>query len=163
MFDLVADVERYHEFVPLCRRHVIRSREKRGELEILITDMTVAYAFVSETVRSRVTLDRANRRILVEGIGGPLRRLRTLWTFDPRPDGTCDVDFDLSYEFASRALALLMGAVFEAAFSRFVEAFQRRADAVYGGEPPASTPNAVKPRLRGSRFRARGSSKLSAL
>ena len=125
-------MERYPAFVPLCERHVIRSRRKCGEAEILITEMTVAYALFRETFRTRVTLDRQSGRILVHAIEGPLRQLETRWTFQPRQDGSCDVGFYLSYELASRTLALLMGAVFDAAFARFVEAFERRADIVYG-------------------------------
>jgi coenzyme Q-binding protein COQ10 len=147
MFDLVADVERYPEFVPLCLKHVIRSREGRAGVEMMITDMTVAYAIFRETYRSRVTLDRAKGRILVEASNGPLRRLRTLWMFDPRPDGTCDVGFDLSYELASGTLAVLMGSVLEGAFGRFAQAFQRRADVVYGRRRAAASP-VRPPRLR---------------
>jgi len=132
MFDLVADVERYPEFVPLCQRHTVASRKKCGGSEILMTDMTVAYRIFRETHRSRVTLDRANGRILIGSVDGPLRQLRTLWTFQPRDDDSCDVGFDLTYEFASQPLALLMGGVFDAAFGRFVQAFERRADIVYG-------------------------------
>ena len=132
MFDLVADVERYPAFVPLCERHVIRSRKKYAEIEILMTEMTVAYKIFRESILSRVTLDRVNGRIVVEAVDGPLRELETHWTFQARDDGSCDVGFSLSYELASRTLALLMGAVFDAAFSRFVEAFQRRADVIYG-------------------------------
>jgi coenzyme Q-binding protein COQ10 len=141
MFDLVADVERYHEFVPLCLRHAIVSRETRGEGEVLMTDMTVACGICRESFRSRVTLDRANGFILVESADGPLRRLRTRWTFHSQSDGSCNVGFHLQYEFASRALALLMGPVFDVAFGRFVQAFERRADAVYGRQharPPRS-------------------------
>jgi coenzyme Q-binding protein COQ10 len=145
MFDLVADVERYSEFVPLCERHVIRCREKRGETEVLTTGMTVAYRIFRETFTSRVELDRAGRCILVESTNGPLRRLRTRWTFQSRSDGSCDVEFDLSYEIASRMLALLMGAVFDGAFSRYVQAFEHRADIVYRrrqhGSFPAATAN----------------------
>jgi coenzyme Q-binding protein COQ10 len=142
MFDLVADIERYHEFVPLCQRHIIASRKKCGDTEILMTDMTVAYQIFRETHRSRVTLDRANGRILVESVDGPLRRLRTLWTFQSRDDDSCDVGFDLSYEFASPMLALLLGRVFDAAFSRFVQAFESRADVVYDRceRPPINRP-----------------------
>ena len=131
MFDLVADVEHYHEFVPLCLRHAILSRETRAETEILMTDMTVACGIYRESFTSRVTLDRAHGCILVESTDGPLRQLRTRWTFQSRSDGSCDVGFHLHYELASRTLALLMGAVFNAAFGRFVEAFRRRADIVY--------------------------------
>jgi coenzyme Q-binding protein COQ10 len=140
MFDLVADVERYSEFVPLCQKHTIRSRKKCGDREIMITDMTVAYQVFRETHQSRVTLDRANGRILVESADGPLRRLRTVWTFRSRDADSCDVGFDLSYEFASPMLGLLLGGIFDAAFSRFVQAFERRADAVYGGREPVIIP-----------------------
>ena len=131
MFDLVADVERYSEFVPLCLRHVVRSRGKSANAEILITDMTVACGIWRETFLSRVMLDRPNGCILVESTDGPLRRLQTRWTFQSRSAGSCDVGFHLSYELASRTLALLMGPVFDAAFARFVQAFERRADAIY--------------------------------
>jgi coenzyme Q-binding protein COQ10 len=140
MFDLVADVERYPEFVPLCLKHVIRSREERAGVEIMITDMTVACAIFRETYSSRVTLDRMKGRIVVEASTGPLRELTTLWTFDSRPDGTCDVGFDLSYELASGTLAVLMGSVLEGAFGRFARAFQRRADVVYGRRRAAGPP-----------------------
>jgi coenzyme Q-binding protein COQ10 len=132
MFDLVADVERYPEFVPLCQKHVIVSRRKCGNNEVLITDMTVGYEIFRETIRSRDTLDRNDGRILVEAIDGPLRRLRTLWTFQPRDDESCDVGFDLSYAFASPVLALLLAGMFDAVFSRLVQAFEHRADIVYG-------------------------------
>jgi coenzyme Q-binding protein COQ10 len=150
MFDLVADVERYPAFVPLCERHVIRSRTECGETELLTTDMTVAYKIFRETFRSRVTLDRDAGRIVVRAVDGPLRELETRWRFRARDDGSCDVGFYLSYELASGTLALLMGAVFGAAFARFVEAFQRRADIVYGRRlvaevRPGKSPRPARP------------------
>jgi coenzyme Q-binding protein COQ10 len=132
MFDLVADVERYHEFVPLCLRHAILSRESRPDCEILMTDMTVECGIYRESYVSRVVLDRANRRILIESSHKPLRELRTQWTFQPRADHSCEVGFYLHYELASRTLALLVGAILNVAFGRFVQAFERRADRVYG-------------------------------
>lgn len=135
MFELVADVERYPEFVPLCRRHAIRSREQRAGIEILTTDITVAYKIFRETFRNRVTLDRANGRLAVDSSDRPLRHLQVRWTFEALDAGSCDVGFRLSYELASRTLALLMGAVFDAAFARFAQAFERRADIVYGRPP----------------------------
>jgi len=132
MFDLVADIERYGEFVPFCRKQELVSRAKCADGEVLTTDMTVAGGLLCETFRSRVLLDRSHGRILVESADGPMRRLKALWTFQPRADGSCDVGFDLSYEFTSRTLALLLGGMFEAAFGCFVQAFERRADLVYG-------------------------------
>src|SRR5712691_10214197 len=133
MFDLVADVERYPEFVPLCRSLKLRKRIPEPEgVEILVADMTVAYRLVRETFTSRVTLDRPNLQILVEYLQGPFSRLENRWTFHPTGEHTCKVEFFISYEFKSRTLGLLMGAMFDAAFRRFAAAFEHRADAVFG-------------------------------
>src|SRR2546427_13035489 len=132
MFDLVADVERYPEFVPLCRALKVRQRISEPEgVEILVADMTVAYKFVHETFTSRVTLDHPNLQILVEYLRGPFRNLENRWSFHPTGEHTCEVEFFISYEFKSRALGLLMGSMFDAAFRRFAAAFERRADVVY--------------------------------
>ncbi len=136
MFDLVADVERYPEFVPLCRALRIRTRSKTAEdTEILVAQMTVAYKLLSETFTSRVTLDRPNLQILVEYLEGPFSRLQNRWAFHAHGSRSCDVEFFISYEFKSRTLALLMGTMFDAAFRRFSAAFERRADQVYGTHP----------------------------
>ena len=131
MFELVADMERYPEFVPLCVRNVLRSRELSGASEVVTSEMTVAYALFRETFRNRITLDRANRRILIESTDGPLRQLRIEWTFRLQADDSCEVGFRLNYELASHTPALLMGSIFDAAFSRLAAAFERRADVVY--------------------------------
>jgi coenzyme Q-binding protein COQ10 len=132
MFDLVADVEHYPEFVPLCRSLKVRKRIPEPEgVEILVADMTVAYKFVRENFTSRVTLDRPNLLILVEYLEGPFSRLENRWAFHPTGEQSCDVEFFISYDFKSRTLGLLMGTMFDAAFRRFAAAFERRADAVY--------------------------------
>jgi coenzyme Q-binding protein COQ10 len=132
MFDLVADVERYPEFVPLCRSLKVRKRIPEPEgVEILVADMTVAYKFVRETFTSRVTLDRPNLQILVEYLEGPFSRLENRWIFHPTGEQSCEVEFFIAYEFKSRTLGLLMGGIFDAAFRRFAAAFERRADTVY--------------------------------
>ena len=133
MFDLVADVERYPQFVPLCRDLRIRSRSRTSEgVEVVVADMTVAYKLLHETFQSRVTLDRPNLQILVEYLNGPFSRMENRWDFHPVGEQLCDVEFFISYEFKSRMFAMLMGAMFETAFRRFSQAFERRADEVYG-------------------------------
>jgi coenzyme Q-binding protein COQ10 len=133
MFNLVADVEHYPEFVPLCRTLSVRKRTSDGEgREIIIADMTVAYKLVRETFTSRVTLDRKKLEILVEYLEGPFQKMNNRWTFSPAGAAACDVEFFIAYEFRSRTLGLLMGAMFDAAFRRFAAAFERRADKVYG-------------------------------
>src|SRR4030081_839604 len=134
MFDLVADVGRYPEFVPLCRSLKVRQRIPEPEgVEILVADMTVAYRFIRETFTSRVTLDRPNLQILVEYLDGPFSRLENRWTFRSTGERRCDVEFFISYEFKSRMLALLMGSMFDLAFGRFADAFEQRSDLVYLG------------------------------
>ncbi len=132
MFDLVADVERYPEFVPLCQSLKVRKRTQVAGKDVIVADMTVAYKMIRETFASRVTLDRPNLEILVEYLEGPFCRLNNRWKFRPAGDRVCDVDFFIAYEFRSRTLGMLMGAVFDAAFRRFAGAFERRADQVYG-------------------------------
>jgi coenzyme Q-binding protein COQ10 len=133
MFELVADVERYPEFVPLCKSLKIRRRMPKPDgTEVIVADMTVSFKLVRETFTSQVTLDRANLKILVEYLRGPFNNLENRWTFEPKGDNACDVGFFLSYEFKSRMLALLMGTMFETAFARFSTAFEKRADAIYG-------------------------------
>jgi len=133
MFDLVADVERYPEFVPLCQSlKILRRTQSEEGIETIVASMTVAYKLVREAFTSRVTLDHANLEILVEYLEGPFSRLENRWDFHPVSDQSCDVEFFISYEFKSRVLGMLMGAMFEAAFRRFAEAFERRADKVYG-------------------------------
>jgi len=133
MFDLVADVERYPEFVPLCSSLKVRRRIEGPEgVEILVADMTVAYKVVHESFVSRVALDRPNLQILVEYLEGPFSHLENRWTFHPKGERTCEIEFFISYEFKSRVLGMLMGSMFDLAFRRFASAFEQRADKIYG-------------------------------
>lgn len=136
MFDLVADVERYPEFLPFCKSLVLRKRSTDAEgREVIVADMAVGYKAINERFTSRVTLDRGKGRILVEYIDGPFSFLENKWTFLPDtsrgPQGA-SVDFFITYEFRSRMLAMLAGAVFDRIFRIFAEAFEGRADQVYG-------------------------------
>src|SRR5882757_8981920 len=132
MFDLVADVERYPEFVPLCRAMRVMRRTKTEDREVIVAQMTVAYKLIRETFTSRVTLDRERLQILVEYLDGPFSRMENQWHFHEVSEATCDVEFFIAYEFKSRTLGLLMGSVFDAAFRRFASAFEHRADLVFG-------------------------------
>lgn len=133
MFELVADIESYPRFVPLCRALRVRRRDENYGKLTLIADMEVGYKAIRETFTSRVTCDRSASKILVEYIDGPFKHLENFWTFLDRDEGrTCLVDFRIAYEFKSRALGLIMGGMFDAAFRKFAEAFEHRADIVYG-------------------------------
>jgi coenzyme Q-binding protein COQ10 len=132
MFDLVADVEKYPLFVPLCRTLKVRSRTQKDNETIVIAEMTVAYKLIQQTFTSRVTLDNSNLKILVEYLDGPFSRLQNRWTFQPTGEGASEIEFFIDYEFKSRTLALLMCAMFDTAFRKFAGAFEKRADEIYG-------------------------------
>lgn len=136
MFDLVADVERYPEFVPLCAAMKIRRREKEGACDAVVATMTVAYKMFRESFTSRVVLDRDAGEIRVSYLDGPFKHLENRWTFRDAGQDACEVGFSISYEFRSKMLASLMGTVFDHAFRKFATAFEDRADKIYGKNTP---------------------------
>ncbi|HET9618884.1 MAG TPA: SRPBCC family protein [Pseudolabrys sp.] len=133
MFDLVADIERYPEFVPLCAGMRVKSRAGKDEgVCVIVAVMTVAYKLIHQSFTSRVTLDRARLTILVEYLDGPFSRMQNRWTFRQTSETSSDVEFFIDYEFRSRTFAMLAGAVFDTVFRRMAAAFEKRADQVYG-------------------------------
>ena len=133
MFDLVADIERYPEFVPLCAGMKVRSRTDKGEgVSVVVAVMTIAYKLIHQSFTSRATLDRDKLTILVEYLDGPFSRMQNRWAFHAKTETSCEVEFFIDYEFRSRAFAMLAGAVFDTVFRRMAAAFEKRADVVYG-------------------------------
>jgi len=132
LFALVADVERYPEFLPWCVAARIRSRDEN----VLTADLVIGFKMVRERFTSRVTLGRPDR-IDVEYTEGPLRYLNNHWGFEPK-EGGCVIDFFVDFEFKSMILQKLIGALFNEATRRMVGAFETRAHALYGpGGPQA--------------------------
>jgi len=127
MFDLVADVERYPEFLPWCVGARIRERDGNK----ILADLMIGYRMVRERFTSRVVLDRA-RRIDVSYTEGPFNYLTNHWLFVPRHGCGCLIDFHVDFEFRSRLLQTLMGVFFNEAVRRMVGAFETRAHALYG-------------------------------
>ena len=134
MFALVADVETYPQFLPLCEALTVRSRKERDGRTILVADMSIGYKAIRETFSTQVLLKPDENAIDVKYIDGPFKYLSNVWRFDPA-DGGCEVHFFIDYEFKSRTLGMLMGAMFDTAFRRFATAFEQRADQVYGRKP----------------------------
>jgi coenzyme Q-binding protein COQ10 len=131
MLDLVADVESYPQFFPLCEALKVRSRQDDGDRTLLVADMTVGYKAFRETITSRVAIDRAGMTVAADLVDGPFRHLENRWAFADAPGGA-DVRFSIAYEFKSMLLQMVVGAVFDQAFRRCVEAFETRAREVYG-------------------------------
>ena len=136
LFDLVADVERYPEFLPWCVGARIRSRTAKE----LHADLTIGFGPFRESFTSRVDLDRP-RTAHVRYERGPFRYMNNKWTFNPHPKG-CAVDFFVEFEFRSRLLQAAIGVVFNEAVRLMVSAFLKRAKEVYG--PPVATTEPVK-------------------
>ncbi len=131
LFDLVADVGCYPQFLPWCVGARVKSRTETD----LAADLTVGFGPFRESFTSRVTLDRPNR-VTVRYENGPFRYLNNHWDFSPHPTG-CKVDFFVDFEFRSRILQAAIGVVFHEAVRRMVNAFLTRARAVYGPTPLA--------------------------
>lgn len=131
MFALVADTEKYPEFLPLCEALVVKSRKEREGKSLLVADMTVGYKAIRETFTSQVLIDPQALAIDVQYLNGPFKYLNNRWTFDEAAGG-CNVVFHIDYEFKSRMLGMLMGSMFDVAFRRFSAAFEERADKIYG-------------------------------
>lgn len=132
MFALVADIERYPLFVPLCESLTVRRRSPGPKGETIIADMTVAYRFLRESFITRVDLVPDERRILVNYVDGPFRHLENEWRFVPLAEQASEIVFKLEYEFRSIPLEMLMGAMFDRAFRKFVTAFEARAALIHG-------------------------------
>ncbi|KAB7739350.1 type II toxin-antitoxin system RatA family toxin [Parvibaculum sedimenti] len=132
MFALVAEIERYPEFLPWCAGARIRKRERAGDKEIVTADLIVAYKVFREQFTSRVTLDPKARKVDVEYVQGPFKNLVNKWEFEPLPDGGSCIHFFIDFEFRSATLQALISGFFTKAFTRMMQAFIDRADVLHG-------------------------------
>ncbi|MBC7799608.1 MAG: type II toxin-antitoxin system RatA family toxin [Gemmatimonadaceae bacterium] len=131
MFDLVADVGKYPQFLPWCAGARVRSRTET----LLVADLTIGFGPFRESFTSRVDLDRPHK-VQVKYENGPFRYLNNQWTFEVHPKG-CNVKFFVDFEFKSRILKAAIGVVFNEAVKLMVNSFLKRARDVYGN--PSAT------------------------
>jgi coenzyme Q-binding protein COQ10 len=137
MFDLVADVRRYPEFLPWCVGARVLTRTE----EELVADLTIGFRMFRESFRSRVALERPGEvRVTYEN--GPFRYLNNTWKFKPAPQG-CEIDFFVDFEFRSQLLQAVIGVVFNEATRVMVRSFERRAMSLYGRRAPAPSTTAA--------------------
>ena len=130
MYDLVADVETYPDFLPWCAAIRIRKVTKDSHKTIIEADLIIAFKVFRERFGSRVTLKAEKFSIDVEYLDGPFKYLNNHWIFRD-VDGGCEADFFVDFEFKSRVLQALIGVVFNEAMQRIVKAFEMRADDLY--------------------------------
>jgi len=127
MFDLVADVARYPEFLPW----VVATRVKSDDGTEMVADMLVGFKALREKFTSRVHKERPHH-LRVQYVDGPLRDLDNTWTFRDRPEGGCQIDFSVDFTFKNKMFEMLAGQYFDRAFRKMVAAFETRADELYG-------------------------------
>ncbi len=133
MYDLIADINAYPQFLPWCVGARIRKRTMMPDgSEVLDADLVISFKLFREKFGSRVTLYPDERRIDVEYLDGPFRYLNNHWQFTQLEDGTCEVDFFVDFEFKSAMLQAVIGVVFNEAMQRIVRAFEQRAQDLYG-------------------------------
>ena len=133
MYDLIADVGSYPQFLPWCAASRIRKRTPKGDTEIIEAELVISFKVFREGFGSRVTLSPKVRKIDVEYLDGPFKYLNNHWVFTDC-DGGCAVDFFVDFEFKSKILQSIIGVVFVEAMQRIVGAFEARADSLYNSE-----------------------------
>lgn len=131
MYDLVADIAKYPEFIPWCAAARIRSRQDIPEGEVVEADLVVAFKVFRERFGSRVQLFPQKRQIITDYLDGPFKHMHSTWDFCD-VEGGCRVDFHVDFEFRNFVLQKMIGLVFQEAMDRIVRAFETRAHNVYG-------------------------------
>jgi coenzyme Q-binding protein COQ10 len=140
MYALVADIEAYPQFLPLCTGLTILRRRPMGEAEELTARMSVGYKSIAENFTTQVVTNPAERTIDVSYLDGPFKHLNNRWRFIDDGRGSV-VDFFIDYEFRSKLLGVLMGSMFDQAFRRFTQAFEERAAKIYGSASSETASN----------------------
>jgi coenzyme Q-binding protein COQ10 len=127
LFVLVSEVERYHEFLPWCKGARITERGK----DFIKADLVIGYKIIQEKFTSRVTFDKPHR-VSVEYLSGPMSKLRNEWTFTAAGKKSCDLSFEVDFDFHSPLLRIAMDMFFDKALRKMVGAFEDRAQVLYG-------------------------------
>ena len=130
MFDLVADISAYPEFLPWCAAARVRKEVQKGEVKQVEADLVISFKVFREKFGSRVLLDVSNYISETDYIDGPFSYMHSVWSFEDCKEG-CEVKFDVNFEFKNAILQSIIGLVFNDAMQRIVRAFERRASDLY--------------------------------
>ncbi len=131
MYDLVADVQCYPEFLPWTAAARIRSDVDKGDHRVMDADLVISFKVFRERFTSRVVLWPEDMKIDTEYLDGPFKKMVSTWAFEDT-DGGCNVHFFVDFEFKNAILQKIIGVVFNEAMQRVVKAFEKRAKALYG-------------------------------
>ena len=131
MFNLVADVDKYEEFLPWCNSSKVISKEPRETDEIMIADLEIGYDQFVYTYRSEIILSKDFELIKVRNLEGPFKYLANVWKFEVINENTCKINFEIDFELNIKFFDLLMKKFFDLAFKKMVDAFLERANEIY--------------------------------
>ncbi|AKK19931.1 type II toxin-antitoxin system RatA family toxin [Candidatus Liberibacter africanus] len=131
MLKLVSDIEKYPEFVPLCKEIIIHNREKQGNDEILLASMQVNYAGIQKSFMTQIRVNKIQNRIAVKHIKNTFNFLENDWYFEEIAPNKCKIRFSIKYELKNRLFDMMLRAVFDHSFLYFAKAFEDRADKIY--------------------------------
>ena len=130
LIDLVLDIEKYPEFVPFCLNAHVYERKDKGDLTLIIADLTIGKGPFKDTYKSDVKFNKKDSTIKVTNIGGPLNHLENVWHFNEQVDGT-EISFDIDFEIENKFLNILMTKSFQYGLDKIADAFQKRAEDLY--------------------------------
>ena len=131
MFDLVADIDRYDEFLPWCNNSRVINEKKEGDKKIVIADLEIGYDQFVYTYRSEVKLHEDKSQINVRNLDGPFKYLKNSWKFTTVNESECEIQFNIDFELNVSFLDILMKKFFDLAFQKMVDSFVTRANEIY--------------------------------
>ena len=132
MFDLVADIDSYHLFLPWCNNsRIVKKTKSDADIEHLIADLEIGYKNLVYIYRSDVSLDRKNLSINISFIHGPFKHLKSRWNFKVLNSNTCEIDFFIDFELNTGVFNILISRFFNKAFNKMVSSFENRASQIY--------------------------------
>ena len=131
MFDLVADIDRYDEFLPWCNNSKIINTSIKDDIKIVIADLEIGYDQFVYTYRSEVKLHKDKSEINVRNLDGPFKYLENNWKFVSVNESDCEIQFKIDFELNSTFFDILMRKFFDLAFQKMVDAFVSRANEIY--------------------------------
>ena len=130
LVDLVLDINKYPEFVPFCLDAHIYEKNNKGDLVLIIADLTIGKGPFKDTYKSDVKFNKKKDTIKVVNIGGPLNYLENIWNFNERDGGT-EIFFDINFEIENKFLNIVMTKSFQFGLNKIADAFQKRAELLY--------------------------------
>ena len=131
LVSLVLDIEKYPEFVPFCLEARVYERSIKGDLELIIADLTIGKGPFKDTYKSDVRFNKKHNTIKVTNIGGPLNHLENTWHFKEQKIGT-EISFDINFEIENKFLNIVMTKSFQFGLDKIADAFQKRAEELFG-------------------------------